>query len=211
MPSDAAPHALPPAPLITAFDFDGTLTVHDSFTAFLRWRTTRWRWWVGLLKLAPALLVYLLARDRGRLKVASVNVFLKGLSCEQLADEATRFATDEAGHLLRPDALATWTAHRAAGRHLVIVTASPEEIVAPFAERLGADALIGTRLRWSDAGRLNGEIQGANCRGREKVRRLHALYGDGVRVEDAYGDTSGDLEMLAMARRPHMRAFTGRP
>ena len=34
----ARPGAQPPTAPIVAFDFDGTLTVRDSFTAFLKWR-----------------------------------------------------------------------------------------------------------------------------------------------------------------------------
>ena len=33
---------------IVAFDFDGTLTVRDSFTAFLRWRAGAGGWFGGL-------------------------------------------------------------------------------------------------------------------------------------------------------------------
>ena len=195
---------------IAAFDFDGTLTVRDSFTAFLRWRTSGLRWGLGLLRLAPAAAVYLVARDRGRLKAKSVTVFLLGLPRATLRRQAEQFAAANAGRLFRPDALACWAAHRAAGDRLVIVTASPEEVVGPFAERLGADALIGSRLSWTERDRVGEGLEGANCRGPEKVRRLQSRFGPAVDVVDAYGDTSGDREMLAFARRGHMRRFTGR-
>jgi phosphatidylglycerophosphatase C len=39
---------------IVAFDFDGTLTIRDSFTEFLRWRAGPGAWALGLVKLAPA-------------------------------------------------------------------------------------------------------------------------------------------------------------
>ena len=213
-PADGAgPPQGPPADRrpIAAFDFDGTLTVTDSFTAFLRWRTTRLWWLSGLARLAPAILIYVVARDRGRLKAASVRVFLRGVSRQALVREVERFAAARADGLFRPDALACWRAHRVAGHRLVIVTASPEEVVAPFAAQLGADDLIGSRLNWTAEDRVGDGLDGANCRGAEKVRRLQARFGASVEVEDAYGDTSGDLEMLAFARRGHMRRFTARP
>ncbi len=208
-----APEAPPSAdPLrLAAFDFDGTLTVRDSFTAFLRWRMTWPQSALGLLRLAPALLVYLVTRDRGRLKAASVRVFLRGVSRAALEREAERFAEAEAHRLFRPDALRCWAAHGTTGERRVIVTASPEEVVAPFAARLGADALMGSRLRWTDDDRVGEGLDGPNCRGPEKVRRLRARFGPSVSVGDAYGDTSGDAEMLAFAQRGHMRRFTGRP
>ena len=196
---------------IAAFDFDGTLTVTDSFAGFLRGRTSGVRWLLGLLRLAPAATRFLVTRDRGRLKAASVRVFLRGVPRARLAQEAETFAACNAARLFRPDALACWATHRAAGDRLAIVTASPEEVVAPFAARLGADALIGSRLKWTEQDRVGAGLDGPNCRGPEKVRRLQARFGVGVEVADAYGDTSGDREMLALAERGHMRLFTGRP
>ena len=55
----------PGAPPVVAFDFDGTLTVHDSFMAFLRWRVIPFRFALGLVRLAPASVAYLAHRDRG--------------------------------------------------------------------------------------------------------------------------------------------------
>ncbi len=195
---------------VAAFDFDGTLTVRDSFAAFLRWRTTRGRWMVALVRLVPSVLLYLTSRDRARLKAASVRVFLKGVSRARLAQEVDAFALSQAGRLLRPDALSAWTAHKARGDLTVIVTASPEDIVAPFARKLGADALIATQLAWHED-RLTGDLAGPNCRGPEKVVRLRERFGDGLNISDAYGDTAGDREMLALARIGHLRLFVGRP
>ena len=196
---------------IVAFDFDGTLTIRDSFTAFLRWRAGRRGWAVGLVKLAPAVATYARDRDRGRIKAASVREFLGGVDRATLAAEAEAFAQDVWSRFMRPDALACWNDWGARGAHRVIVTASPEETVAPFARRLGAEALLGTSLTFDDKSRVTGAFTGPNCRGAEKVQRLKAAYGDDVRVVAAYGDTSGDTEMLAMAEHAGFRAFTERP
>ncbi|WGM48222.1 hypothetical protein KOAAANKH_03118 [Brevundimonas sp. NIBR10] len=196
---------------IVAFDFDGTLTIRDSFTAFLRWRAGRRGWAMGLVRLAPAVATYARDRDRGRIKAASVREFLGGVDRATLAAEAETFAQDVWSRFMRPDALSCWNEWGAKGAHRVIVTASPEETVAPFARKLGAEALLGTSLTFDKAGRVTGAFTGENCRGEEKVRRLKAAYGDDVRVLAAYGDTSGDTEMLAMAETPGFRVFRGRP
>jgi phosphatidylglycerophosphatase C len=199
------------SPRLVAFDFDGTLTVKDSFNAFLAWRTPPARLALALLRLAPRLAAYAFDRDRGRVKAAAVGVLLGGTSRDQLAAEAERFAETHAARLFRPDALARWEAHRRDGDQLVIVTASPEDVVAPFARRLGADRLIGTRLGFDAEGRVTATFDGPNCRGPEKVARLEAAYGSGVRLHAAYGDTSGDIEMLACADQPFMRLFKAHP
>ena len=103
-----------------------------------------------------------------------------------------------------------WRRWRERGARLVIVTASPDILVAPFARGLGADTLIGTELRFDEAGRVMGSFLGPNCRGPEKVRRLQRQFGEDVRLTAAYGDTTGDREMLALADDKGYRIFTGK-
>jgi phosphatidylglycerophosphatase C len=51
-------------------------------------------------------------------------------------------------------------------------------------------------------GRCTGRLAGENCRGPEKARRLTELLAGRGALTWAYGDSSGDREMLAMARHP---------
>jgi phosphatidylglycerophosphatase C len=196
---------------IVAFDFDGTLTTHDSFTAFLRWKAKPYGYLAGLARLSPKFLAYLLDRDRGRLKAAAIHCFLGGMPAERLGADAESFAVKVAQSMLRPDAVQAWRNWRAHGAIMVIVTASPEAIVQPFARGLGADLLIGTRLELDEAGRVTGRLLGANCRGPEKAARLREAFGEGVTLAAAYGDTLGDRDMLAMAEVTGYRIFSGRP
>ncbi|MBO9711020.1 MAG: HAD-IB family hydrolase [Caulobacter sp.] len=198
-------------PPLVAFDFDGTLTVRDSFTAFLKWRVKPMRHFVGMVRLFPAAVAYVFDRNRGKIKAAAVREFLKGVPQEQLEREARAFAQSEAPRLFRPDALAVWRRWRSKGARLVIVTASPDIVVAPFARGLGADMLIGSRLAFDDRGRVAGWLDGPNCRGPEKVERLRATFGEDVRLAAAYGDTSGDHEMLQIAHEKGYRIFRGKP
>lgn len=198
-------------PVLVAFDFDGTLTVRDSFTAFLKWRAGPVRYAVGMIRLAPAAISYLFHHDRGRIKAAAVREFLRGATRTELEREAKVFAEKFAPQLFRPDALATWRRWRAKGARPVIVTASPDLIVAPFARGLGADTLIGSELCFDDQDRATGQLLGANCRGPEKVRRLREVFGDDVHLVAAYGDTEGDREMLEMADERGYRVFSARP
>lgn len=194
---------------IVAFDFDGTLTVRDSFTAFLRWRAGAGGWFTGLTKMAPDLVGYAGHRDRGRLKAASVREFLKGTPRIQLEADAEAFAGQVWPGFIRYDALACWKAWGEKGAYRVIVTASPETTVAPFARRLGAEALLGTPLAFDSDDRVAGAFTSPNCRGEEKVRRLKAAFGEDMQLAAAYGDTTGDTEMLAIAEEAGFRRFKG--
>ena len=196
---------------VVAFDFDGTLTVRDSFTAFLRWRAGRRGWALGLVRMSPAIAGYARDRDRGALKAASVAEFLKGVPRQTLEADAERFTSEHWDRFMRPDALANWNAWGERGAHRVIVTASPETTIAPFARRLNADALLGTPLVFDDQDRVTGAFAGPNCRAAEKVVRLQSAYGPDIRLAAAYGDTSGDTEMLAIADEPGFRVFRQHP
>eukprot|EP01041_Mallomonas_annulata_P027263 gene27263-48810_t len=185
---------------IVAFDFDGTLATKDSFTAFLKWRTPPARWALGGLRLIPAAGRYLFHRDRGRIKEAAIREFLRGELREQLEADARNFAEHHSRSLLRPDAVMAWKRWRDETVRLIIVTASPEIVVAPFARGLGADGLIGTELEFDEQGRATGAFSTPNCRGLEKVVRLIKAYGEDLQIRAAYGDTDGDTEMLAIAQ-----------
>lgn len=193
---------------LAAFDFDGTLTSRDSFLAFLAWRAGPVGFAVGLIRLTPAAVQWLRDRDRGRLKAATVRRFLAGATREQLAIDAQAFAGQRARTLLRSDAIRVWRRWQSVGARLVIVTATPDFIVIPIARGLGADLVIGTRLAFDSAGRATGELDGPNCRGPEKVRRLREVFGDDVRLAAAYGDSDGDTEMLEIAQERGMKVFT---
>ena len=101
--------------------------------------------------------------------------------------------------MLRPDVLARVEWHRSEDHELVLVSASPELYVTPIGRRLGFDAVLATRLELDGDGRVTGRLEGANCRGPEKVVRLREWRGDTVAVAYAYGDSAGDREMLALA------------
>lgn len=195
---------------IVAFDFDGTLTIRDSYTTFLRSEVGASGYAIGMVPLAPEILAYTWRRDRGRLKAAATRQFLGGRRAEDVERAAERFAAAVWDQFMRPDALACWEDWGRRGAERVIVTASPALTVRPFARRLGADRLIGTELETKDD-RLTGAFLTPNCRAEEKVARLREVYGPSIRLAAAYGDTSGDTAMLGLADHKGWREFTGRP
>jgi phosphatidylglycerophosphatase C len=196
---------------VVAFDFDGTITVRDSFTTFLKWRAGGLRYALGMIRLLPAGIAYLFHRNRGRIKAAASREFLAGATRAELEAQAKTFAEEQAPNLLRGDALQTWKRWRTRRAKLVIVTASPDVIVAPFARGLGADVLIATELAFDVNERATGGFASPNCRGPEKVRRLRAMFGENLQLKAAYGDTSGDREMLKIADHRGYRVFKSRP
>ena len=76
----------------------------------------------------------------------------------------------------------------------LIISASPEFLLQPMAERLGFQ-LIATPMD-----RYTGKIRGLNCHDEEKVRRFRALYPD-AEVEEFYSDSLSDSPMAALAEK----------
>lgn len=196
---------------VVAFDFDGTLTYKDSFTTFLRMQCGDTRI-AGVFAANPGIaLDYVRTRDRGALKSRLIYKLLGPISQEDLEIRIQAFVTKTGQRLFRPDALKTWTTHSRPDTLRVIVTASPDILVRPFGQMIGADRVIGTKLGFSADGRLLPDLDGVNCRGEEKMRRLREVFGEEVVLDSAYGDTKGDREMIAAAQNGFYRVFKDRP
>lgn len=190
-------------PTVVAFDVDGTLTVRDCVMPFL-WRVGGVRGALRALFSAPLALMRLCAaRDRDGLKAHLVRAFMAGLPVEKVEQEGERFASVVAGGWMRQDVVTRLRRHQDEGHVVVLVSASLAPYLEPLGELLEVDAVLCTRLE-SENGVLTGELHGANCRAAEKERRLAEwALSAGMTGDDwlahAYGDSSGDAQMMAMA------------
>jgi phosphoserine phosphatase len=93
--------------------------------------------------------------------------------------------------------------HKAAGREVVIVSSSGEEVVAPIGAMLGADRIIATQMVIED-GKYTGEI-GRYAYGPEKavaIRELAAERGYDLSACYAYSDSVTDVPMLEAVGHP---------
>jgi phosphatidylglycerophosphatase C len=186
---------------VAAFDFDGTLTRRDTLLPFLRRTRGASRTSIAMLANSLVLARGVVASDdqRDAAKAAVLRRLLAGQDVEELRAAADVFADVVIKRGLRAPVLDRVRSHESEGHELVIVTASPELYVGPIGERLGFDAVLGTRLQTDGNGRLTGSLEGRNCRGAEKVERLRAWLGEGEVTVHAYGDSSGDRQLWEFA------------
>ncbi len=193
--------------VLAAFDFDGTLTYHDSFVPFLRFAFGNRLFAMRLLRMIPSTLCYLVGRiSRNDLKEKLITVYLTGAKEAWVKERAEAFCDVSWQRLMRPLGLTSVASQLEQGARVTICSASPELVLAPFARKLGI-GLIGTQLASVD-GVLTGEIDGTNCRCEQKVIRLEAHYGPLSQYTlRAWGDTRGDEQMLGAAHEPHWREF----
>lgn len=185
------------------FDLDGTLTWRDTLLPFLlgfvRRRPVRaLRAW----RLPLALFRYWRDRDRGALKSSVIRMLMRGEARPVLDAWAQKFVVQlKTKQRFRPVALAVVEAHRAAGDHLVLLSASPDLYVPRIGEMLGFERTVCTEVEWQGE-RLDGRLKTPNRRGEEKLNclaRLRKQY-SGLPVI-AYGNSASDLDHLRQADR----------
>jgi len=193
--------------VVAAFDFDVTMTTKDTFVPFLYRAFGKSKVRLIFLKQSfNAVKVVLGLSDRDHFKKLIVNALFKEHSVDRLEKVGQMHAVD-IYRWLRSSAIERLEWHRAQGHRLVMVSASLELYLKPIAAKLGFDNLLCTNLT-SNGLFFSGEISGNNCRGPEKVARLEGLLGDLSNYEIyAYGDSSGDQEMLRIANHPFFRSF----
>lgn len=158
---------------IAFFDLDKTITREGTWSRFVRLATPDIRFFAGLPALAAQAAAYKAGMaSRGSVKERAVALFLRDRKKTELQAVAKDFAEAELQTGVRPGALAAIQGHRDAGDRLVIASAAADLIVEAMAEQLGFDDIICTRLSWSADHRLLTALNGENCYGLEKLRRV---------------------------------------
>lgn len=187
---------------VAAFDFDGTITRRDTLAPFLRRVGGPGRFAAACAAAAPVTAVRDAGVRRDRAKAILLDRILRGRRHDDLAEVGERHArTIPSGY--RDDVLRSIDDHRSRGHRLVLVTASLGVYARPAAAALGFDHVIAVELEAVD-GRCTGAMTGPNVRGAEKAVRIRAWLGDEADDVElwAYGNSSGDSAMLAMADHP---------
>ncbi len=192
---------------LALFDFDKTVTDRDSFLPFL---VFSFGWFKTILLLSflfPQALICIAGfMSRKKFKEMIFRRTIKGWTKDKFRDVALDFYRKKMRNWVRKTAAGEIKKHLENGADVSLVSASPEDWLWPFTEEYGIN-LIGTRLEIKD-GVYTGNIAGANCRKAEKVRRVKEVYN----IEEysdiyAYGDSTGDKEMLEMSNHPKFRTF----
>jgi HAD superfamily hydrolase (TIGR01490 family) len=187
------------------FDLDKTITRQGTWSRFVRYATGGGLGFWGKLPLAGLQAVKYKAgfANRASVKERSIALYLEGRTRDELEGLARGFVERDVAGGLRKQARAVIEAHKAAGDRLIIASAAVDLIVAPMAEALGFDGYISTNLQWDADGRLMAPLDGENCYGEEKLRRVEAYF-DGVRPAGPisfYSDHVTDLPCLVWADR----------
>lgn len=177
------------------FDFDGTIHKGDSGVAFYLYCLRR-RPYIALLlpvQAAAALLKVLGIIDTTAMKQAFYLYF-------RLID--TQALLPGFWEQDRKNIQAWY--HRVHSDSDVLVSASPEFVLAPICKELGISVLIASRVD-----PRTGRYTGKNCSGQEKVRRFREVFPD-VTPANSYYDRDVDLPVSRLAEHGY-RIVDGEP
>lgn len=192
---------------IAFFDFDGTITKADTFFGFLRYAVGFKLFFYKSLLAMPILLIYklhIISNSKAKEKVFSI--FFKGWRYEEFKQKATEYSLSVMPKEIRKEAHRKIRWHFEKNHEVVIVSASMEEWILPWAKAKGLK-VISTKPEVIDC-EITGRFATANCYGPEKANRIREQYD--LELYDhifAYGDSRGDREMIALADEKHYREF----
>ena len=158
---------------LAIYDMDRTVTRRATYTPFLihaALALAPWR-----LVFFPFVLLWMLAYlakliDRGRLKEINYNLLVgRNVTAARLEPVIESFAEKQVAGNIMPGARRNIAADRAAGRRLVMATASYRLYAASIARRMGFDDVIATETGLDTEGRVVARISGSNCYGPAKL------------------------------------------
>ena len=192
---------------IAIFDFDNTIISRDSLPDFLihacGWKAFLLRLPLIIL-MKGAALTGILPTHRAKERV--IASFLRGMKKEDFQRACRNYAS-RISTFVYPAALEKICYHLKKGDKIAIISASVPDWIRPWAFTVGIWRVEGTELEVKE-GKLTGRFSTPNCRGREKVHRLHRLFPNyKSEVIYVYGDSEGDRALLSLANVPYFRPF----
>jgi HAD superfamily hydrolase (TIGR01490 family) len=193
---------------IAIYDMDRTITRTGTYTPFLiHAALARAPWRLLFLPLvALTMLAYVLkGMTRARLKEINQSLLLgRHISRAELAPLTASFAERTYRLNTMPGALRQIEEDRAAGRRLVLATASYRLYVEAIADTLRFDDVIATNSIIGIDARVTAKIDGENCYGPAKLRMIEAWFAaegidrSQVRVR-FYSDHASDAPVMEWA------------
>ena len=182
------------------FDFDGTISINDSFIMFSFFSLgilSFFKYWVSVIILMPFY-------SRNDLKQMFYSNF-KEFNLDDFNNMCREFCDLKLRKLIKKSFL-EYKNQVDDDFKIVIVSASIYNYLKPWCDEMGFD-LISTELEIID-GKLTGRFSTLNCNGKEKVRRLNEKYNlseyDEIHV---FGNSKGDLPMLELGTHKYYRFF----
>ncbi|HIE21161.1 MAG TPA: HAD-IB family hydrolase [Acidimicrobiia bacterium] len=190
------------------FDLDKTIIAKSSTLAFTRPMFKAGMLGGSTLAKAGIAQAYYRAFGADHEQLEKVKEELAALTAGWDRNEVVSLVEETVDKVVTPlvyaEAMAIIDDHRRAGRRVIVISASPEEIVKPLCRYLGIDDVIATQSELDEEGRYTGRIE-RYVYGQGKAKAMIEL----AETEDidlsasyAYSDSATDLPMLEAVGHP---------
>lgn len=194
---------------LAIFDIDYTITRKETLMEFFKYLVSKD---IKNIKFLPralysGLMYQIKVYDEKRVKECFLK-FIENIDEVELAKLTKEFYDERLTTILYKDALDMIKKLKNEGYMVILISASPEFYVKEFYAIKEVDLILGTKFAFKD-GKFIRQMDGKNCKGEEKVRRLNEVLKEKnieVDFKNSYmfSDSLSDKPLLDLVGNPYL-------
>ena len=194
---------------LAIFDIDYTITRKETLMEFFKYIVSKD---IKNIKFLPralysGLMYGVKVYDEKRVKECFLK-FIENIDEAELAKLTKSFYDEKVSKILYKDAVDMIKKLKKEGYMVVLISASPEFYVKEFYAIKEVDLIIGTKFTFED-GKFIRKMDGNNCKGKEKVRRLNEVLKEkNIKVDFKnsymFSDSLSDKPLLDLVGKPYL-------
>ena len=194
---------------LAIFDIDYTITRKETLMEFFKYLVSKD---IKNIKFLPralysGLMYGVKVYDEKRVKECFLK-FIENIDEAELAKLTKSFYDEKVSKILYKDAVDMIKKLKKEGYMVVLISASPEFYVKEFYAIKEVDLIIGTKFTFED-GKFIRKMDGNNCKGKEKVRRLNKVLKEkNIKVDFKnsymFSDSLSDKPLLDLVGKPYL-------
>lgn len=194
---------------IAIFDIDYTITKKETLMEFFKYCVKKD---IKNIKFLPRALycgiMYSVKVYDEKMVKENFLKFIDGIEEKALEELVEDFYSERLTRILYNDAINMMKKLKSEGYDIYLISASPEFYINKFYKIKEVDRIIGTKFKF-DKGKFIRQMDGFNCKGEEKVRRLKEfLKQENIEVDfkESYmfSDSLSDKPLLDLVGKPYL-------
>ncbi|GAA0077545.1 HAD-IB family hydrolase [Clostridium sp. CTA-5] len=194
---------------IAIFDIDYTITKKETLMEFFKYCVKKD---IKNIKFLPRALycgiMYSVKVYDEKMVKENFLKFIDGIEEKALEELVEDFYSERLTRILYNDAIDMMKKLKSEGYDIYLISASPEFYINKFYKIKEVDRIIGTKFKF-DKGKFIRQMDGCNCKGEEKVRRLKEfLKQENIEVDfkESYmfSDSLSDKPLLDLVGKPYL-------
>lgn len=194
---------------LAIFDIDYTITKKETLMELFKYVVKKDKRNIRFLPRAifSGLMYSIKIYDEKKVKETFLK-FIENIHEKDLAELVKNFYDEKLQTILYEDALTMMKKLKSEGYDIYLISASPEFYINEFYKIKEVDKIIGTKFTFKE-GIFTRKMEGENCKGQEKVRRLmEVIKNEKIEVDfkESYmfSDSLSDKPLLNLVGKPYL-------